>query len=93
MSSVPDGRAANQPLSAITFIPPIGASLPGAWVRMRWIFSPASSVQRTCCGESFASSCLLRRRGRRLDAVVDRLAELARQLAVDLAGIAARRAP
>ena len=29
MSSVPDGRAANQPCSATTFTPPIAASLPG----------------------------------------------------------------
>jgi hypothetical protein len=30
MLSVPEGRAANQPLFAITLNPPIGASLPGA---------------------------------------------------------------
>jgi hypothetical protein len=33
MSSVPDGRAANHPLWADTFNPPMGAPLPGAWVR------------------------------------------------------------
>src|ERR1039458_1498256 len=32
MSFVPDGRAANHPLSATTFSPPLGAPLPGAWV-------------------------------------------------------------
>jgi hypothetical protein len=30
MSSVPDGRAANHPFSAITFDPPMGAPLPGS---------------------------------------------------------------
>ena len=74
--------------SATTFTPPIGASLPGARLRMRWIVSPASCVQRTCSGESADEPLLLRRGGRRLDPVGDRLAELARQLAVDLAGIA-----
>ena len=63
--------------------------MPGAWVRMVWIFSPARSVSRTCCGESLSSSRLLLRGGRRLNAVVDRLTELAREFAVDLAGIAA----
>jgi len=32
MFSVPDGRAANHPLRALTFRPPIGAPLLGAWV-------------------------------------------------------------
>ena len=32
--SVPEGRAANQPLSATTFRPPIGALLPGALVSL-----------------------------------------------------------
>jgi hypothetical protein len=57
MSSVPDGRAANHPFSAITFNPPMGASLPGAWVRTVSIFSPASSVSLTCPGERRAN-CL-----------------------------------
>jgi hypothetical protein len=30
MSSVPDGRAANQLFAVTTLMPPIGASLPGA---------------------------------------------------------------
>ena len=92
MSSVPDGRAANQPLSRLTFKPPMGAPLPGAWVSTAWIVSPASSVIRTCCRESLASSRLLRRGRRRLDAVVDRLAEIAGELAIELAGIAPIRA-
>src|SRR5271154_6343074 len=56
MSSVPDGRAANHPLSAITFKPPMDAPLPGAWVRMVCIFSPARSPDWTCGGESFFNS-------------------------------------
>ena len=87
------GRAANQPLSAMTFTPPIGASLPGAWLRMCRTFSPARSVQCTSFGESAASRFFCSGGRGRLDPVVDRLAELARQLAVDLAGIAARAAP
>jgi hypothetical protein len=31
MSSVPEGRAANQPLAVLTLMPPMGAPLPGAW--------------------------------------------------------------
>ena len=55
MSSVPEGRAANQPLAATTFRPPMGASLPGAVVSLAVIGSPASSVAVTASGESFAS--------------------------------------
>src|SRR5512143_757235 len=55
---------------------------------MTWILSPARSVDRTCCGESLPRISSLRRRSRRLDAVVERLAELEREIAVDLAGIA-----
>ena len=33
MSSVPEGRAANQPVREATRMPPIGASLPGARAR------------------------------------------------------------
>jgi hypothetical protein len=38
MSSIPDGRAANHPLSATTFNPPMRAPWPGALVRIAWIF-------------------------------------------------------
>src|SRR5271165_1683884 len=62
MSSVPDGRAANQPLAVITFKPPIGAPLPGAWVRMASIFSPGVIIER-CCGldvhQETVVACLL----------------------------------
>jgi hypothetical protein len=34
MFSVPEGRAANQPLAATTFSPPIGALLPGVRVSL-----------------------------------------------------------
>jgi len=40
MLYVPEGRAANQPLAATTFRPPIGASLPGAFVSLATIDSP-----------------------------------------------------
>ena len=42
----PTGRAANQPLSATTLSPPIGAPLPGASVSTSRIGSPASSRAR-----------------------------------------------
>ena len=56
MFSVPEGRAANQPLAATTFRPPIGASLPGAVSQLAVIGSPASVGAVTASGESFASS-------------------------------------
>lgn len=43
MSSVPDGRTANQPFSVDIFSPPIGALLAGAWVNLDVIGSPARS--------------------------------------------------
>ncbi len=59
MSSVPLGRAANQPLFATTFTPPIGASLPGAFVSTASIGSPASSVAVMSSGSSRSSFSLL----------------------------------
>ena len=55
MFSVPDGRAANQPLSATTFKPPIGALLPGATVNLLRMGSPARCVVETASGESLPS--------------------------------------
>src|SRR5216684_679763 len=55
MSSVPDGRAANQPLAATTLSPPIGAPLPGARVSLSVIGSPPSRASFTDSAESLAS--------------------------------------
>jgi hypothetical protein len=55
MFSVPEGRAANQPFSATTFRPPIGAPFPGARVSLAVTGSPASVVAETDSGESFWS--------------------------------------
>ena len=55
MFSVPEGRAANQPLAATTFRPPIGASLPGARVSLAVIGSPARRDSLTASGESLCS--------------------------------------
>ena len=44
MSSVPEGRAANQPFAVTTFSPPSDAPFPGARVSVAVIVSPASSV-------------------------------------------------
>lgn len=49
---VPDGRAANQPFSVITFRPPMDAPLPGAAVRRAVIGSPARVLALTISGES-----------------------------------------
>ena len=55
MFSVPDGRAANQPLAVTTFKPPMEASLPGARVSLAVIGSPASFDSLTASGERFCS--------------------------------------
>ena len=93
MFSVPDGRAANQPLAVTTFSPPMAASLPGARVSLAVIGSPASSLAVTASGDSFFSSRLLLRRRRRVDPRVVRRPELRRQLAVVLARVLARCGP
>ena len=53
MFSVPDGRAANQPLRVATLSQPMAFPSPGAFVRIDSIASPASSFAVTCAGESF----------------------------------------
>ena len=89
MSSVPDGRAANQPLSATTFTPPIGAPLPGA-LRENGLDLLAGQIREPdLLRRQSRQQLLLLRGGWRLDAIVSRLAELAREVAIDLAGIAA----
>ena len=48
-------RAANQPLAATTFRPPIGALLPGARVSFAVIGSPARVDSLTASGDSSCS--------------------------------------
>ena len=80
MSSVPDGRAANQPLAAITLMPPIGASLPGARSSTRLDRLAGELRRRVICSRrQLRELLLLRRRRRRLDAVGTRCAELVGQ--------------
>ena len=55
MFSVPEGRAANHPLAAVTFSPPMGASSPGARVSLALIGAPAISEARMASGDSFRS--------------------------------------
>ena len=55
MFSVPDGRAANQPLAATTLRPPMGALFPGARVSLAVIGSPARVDALTASGDSWAS--------------------------------------
>ncbi len=56
MFSVPEGRAANQPLSVKTLRPPIGAPLPGARVSLFIIGSPARLAVATASGDNFSSN-------------------------------------
>jgi phosphoglucomutase len=86
MSSVPDGRAANQPLAAITLMPPIAASLPGALARTRsiggikviaasgWFAARPSGTEDIykIYAESFTSAAHLQRILEEAQAVVDR---------------------
>jgi len=55
MFSVPEGRAANQPLAATTLSPPIAASLPGARVSLAVIGSPTRLESLTASGDSLPS--------------------------------------
>ena len=55
MFSVPDGRAANQPLAATTLRPPMRALFPGARVSRAVIDSPARVDALTASGDSCAS--------------------------------------
>ena len=55
MFSVPEGRAANQPVAVSTFSPPMAAPLPGARVSFAVIGSPARSASLTLSGASFSS--------------------------------------
>ena len=57
MFSVPEGRAANQLFSVTTLMPPIGASLPGAFVRIAVMSSPPSVVAVTSFASSLANFC------------------------------------
>src|SRR4029450_10833614 len=93
MLSVPEGRAANQPLAVTTFRPPIGASLPGAFVNLATIGSAAGVGAGPRCGHRVARQLLQPRllfRGRcGVDARVARRAELRRQRPVVLARVLA----
>ena len=90
MFSVPDGRAANQPLAATTLSPPIAALLPGARVSLAVIGSPARSDALTAAGIELLKPRLLFGRRRRVDPRVVRRAEPLGQLAVMLARVFAR---
>ena len=56
MSSVPEGRAANQQFSATTLSPPIGAPFPGARVKRAVIGCPARVEADTASGARRASA-------------------------------------
>ena len=56
MFSVPEGRAANQPLWVAIFKPPIAALLPGARVSLFVIGSPARVDAFSASGDSLPSA-------------------------------------
>ena len=87
MFSVPDGLAANQPLAATTFKPPIGALLPGARVSFATArFARQSSTRVTASGRQLREPPLLGR-GWSVDPRVSVHFEFGCQLEVMLAGI------
>ena len=86
---MPEGRAANQPLAATTFKPPIGSLLPGARVSLAVIGSPARFGVLDRLGRELLQARLLLGRGGGVNARVirrpefrdERLEVLARVLA------------
>ena len=72
------GRACGEPaIFAMTFMPPIGALLPGACVRISLFFPRPGSEQSTCCGDSFDRILFCSGRGGRIHAFEDGFAKLA----------------
>ena len=88
-ASVPDGRAANQPWSVTTLMPPIGRWSPAAVVSSARIGSPASAVTPTSAGVRRASAAFCCRRRRDVDAGVERLTDLGHEGRVLLARVTA----
>ena len=89
MSSVPDGRAANQPLAAMTFRPSIGALFSGARVSRAEDRLARERRRGHRFGRQLLQLRFLLRRRRRVDARVVRRAVLRFERAVVLAGILA----
>jgi hypothetical protein len=71
MFSVPEGRAANQPLVETTFSPPIAASFPGARVSFAVIGSPCEFCGCDGFGREFLKQVLLLGRGGSVDAGIE----------------------
>ena len=88
---MPDGRAANQPLAATTLSPPIGAPLPGARVSTLDDRLAGQLGGPHVLGRQPLEQLLLLRRGARVDAAVDGLAQPLGELAVQLARVLAER--
>jgi len=87
MFSVPEGRAANQPLVAVTFSPPMAALFPGARVSFAVIGSPASVASLTASGESFSSLAFSSGVDAASISRIKRRAKFSSHLAIVLAGI------
>ena len=84
---MPDGRAANQPLSAMTLMPPIGAPLTRRGIQCRAYrfageFGHAELIRREVFQHRF-----LRRGRRSVNPLVERNPQFARQIIEDFAGI------
>ena len=89
MFSVPDGRAANQPVWATTFRPSIASPFAGARVSLLTIGSPARLVAVTASGDSFLRRAFCSGVAGRVDPRVVRRAELLGQRPVVAARILA----
>jgi hypothetical protein len=88
MSSVPEGRAANQPFLDMTLTPPMAASLPGARVSTS-IDGFAGDLRGTdLLAIELGQLLLLGGRGGGIDATRERLAQLAGERAVRFTRVA-----
>ena len=90
MSSVPDGCAANHPFLATTFNPPMGASLPGAWLKNSLNGFAGQLCKPYLVAREPRQQLFLLRGGGRFIAIVETLTELACQLTIEFACIATR---
>ena len=86
---MPEGRAANQPFSVVTLMPPNDCAVAGRGGQRRLTGSPASSFIASCSGESAFSRFFLRDGRGRVDPLVERHAEFVGEAIEQLAGVLA----
>ena len=89
---MPEGRAANQPFFAITLMPPMGLPSPGAVGQNLLDFFAGDFGDADIGWRQFLEGGLLLARGGSVDALVNWIAQFARECTVDFAGISFRGA-